>query len=235
MKRNIIKIDESKCNGCGECIPDCPEGALKIIDGKAKLISEALCDGLGACVGKCPRGALTVEVREADDFDEEKAQENIAENEYFRTGCPGAMMMDLGFEKNKREPRGSKEPAESLSFLRQWPIQLKLVNPAAPQFKNANLLVAADCTAYSYGAFHQNFLKGKVTVIFCPKLDGAFEEYCDKLAEIISLNDLNSLEVVRMEVPCCKGAVLVAQEALNRSGKTLQIKEHVVSLKGELN
>ncbi len=234
MRRNIIRIDESKCNGCGECIPDCPEGALKIVDGKAKLVSESLCDGLGACVGNCPQGALTVEKREAAEFDEEKAQQNIEENEHCRSGCPGAMMMDMSEEKDEREDLSGQEFEESKSFLRQWPIQLKLVMPTAPQFKNADLLIAADCVAFSYGAFHQNFLKGKVPVIFCPKLDRAFDAYSEKLSEIISLNDLNSIEVVRMEVPCCSGAVMIANEAVKRSGKKIKIKEHVVSLKGEI-
>jgi len=231
MKRKIIRIDEEKCDGCGLCIPDCPEGALKVVDGKVKLVSESLCDGLGACIGKCPKGALAIEERDADDFDEVKARENMETHDHGH-GCPGMMMMDFTKERGPapaKEAGGRKESA-----LRQWPVQLKLLNPDAPYFKGADLVVAADCVPFSYADFHGRFLEGKVLVIFCPKLDDSYEEYVDKLALIFKKNDIRTVTVARMEVPCCGGTAAIVEEAIKKSGKRLVIKDHTISIKGEI-
>lgn len=234
MKRKIIRIDEEKCTGCGECIPDCPEGALKIINGKARLVKESLCDGLGACVGRCPTGALTVEEREAGSFDEEEARRNMQivqakehSQEARPQGCPGQMM---------KQWTSSSDPVKAggPSALRQWPVELKLLNPSAPYFENAHLLIAADCVAFAFGNFHQRFLEGKALVVFCPKLDNAHEEYIDKLARILEQNDIQSLTVVHMEVPCCSATTHIAEQALKRSGKNLVIRDYTISLQGEI-
>jgi len=234
MKRKIIRIDEEKCTGCGECIPDCPEGALKIINGKARLVKESLCDGLGSCVGRCPTGALTVEEREAESFDEEEARRNMQagqvkehSHEARPQGCPGQMM---------KQWTSSSDPVKAggPSALRQWPVELKLLNPSAPYFENAHLLIAADCVAFAFGNFHQRFLEGKALVVFCPKLDNAHEEYIDKLARILEQNDIQSLTVVYMEVPCCSATTHIAEQALKRSGKNLVIRDYTISLQGEI-
>ncbi len=233
MKRKIIRIDEEKCTGCGECIPDCPEGALQIIDGKARLVKESLCDGLGACVGRCPIGALTIEERDAEEFDEAEAQKNMQHVPKPITamvqpqGCPGKMMQQW---------RGANQsvPAAGASALRQWPVELKLLNPEAPYFDNAHLLVSADCVAFAFGNFHQRFLEGKVLVIFCPKLDNSNEEYVEKLALILKHNHIQSLTVVHMEVPCCSATTHIVEQAIAQSGKSLVIKDYTISLQGEI-
>ena len=227
MKRKIIKIDEEKCNGCGLCIPDCHEGALKIVDGKAKLVAEALCDGLGDCLGNCPTGALVVEEREADAFDEEKVKENSVQQ---RTGCPGTQMQD--FTQNK--PTVGVSPVSEGSELRQWPVELKLLSPSAPYFKDADIVVAADCVPFSFSNFHSRFLKGKILIVFCPKLDNASEEYIDKMSEIFRINNIKSITIVHMEVPCCSGTVNLVEEALKKSGKNIIIKDYTISLQGEI-
>ncbi|MFH1359707.1 MAG: 4Fe-4S binding protein [Candidatus Omnitrophota bacterium] len=237
MKRKVIKIDEEKCNGCGECIPDCPEGALKIVDGKVKLMSESLCDGLGACVGRCPVGALTIEERDAEEFDEEKAQDNMEkmhsdpshQTSQAHQGCPG--MMARQWQDNKSQATATVQGG---SALRQWPIQLKLLNPHAPYFQDAELVIAADCVPFSFANFHERFLKGKILIIFCPKLDFAHEEYVQKLTEIIKSNNIKSLTTVHMEVPCCNGTTVLAEEALKSSGKNLILKDYTISLQGEI-
>ena len=236
MKRNIIRIDEAKCTGCGECIPDCPEGALKIVDGKVKLVKESLCDGLGACVGRCPFGALTIEERDAEAFDEQEAQKNMDQagdrehhqHSHSHTGaCPGGMMKQW------------ERPADSVSIgagsaLRQWPVELKLLNPDAPYFQDAHLLVCADCVPFAFADFHHQFLAGKVLVVFCPKLDNALKEYIEKLSLILRRNNIRSISVVHMEVPCCSATVHIIKEALKLSGKEISVEEHTVSLRGEV-
>ena len=228
MKRKIIRIDEEKCNGCGECIPDCSEGALKIVDGKIKLVSEGLCDGLGACVGRCPIGALVVEEREAEEFNEEKAGENIqkVQREKYQ-GCPGMKMVDFRDNKEVKEKHRR-------SGLRQWPVQLKLLNPSALYFKNADLIVVADCVPFTYSNFHSRFLKGKILIVFCPKLDSANEEYVEKLSKILDINSINSITIVYMEVPCCNGTTQILQEALERAKKNILVKNYTISLQGEI-
>lgn len=272
MLRKIITIDEEKCTGCGLCVPDCPEGALQIIEGKARLVGELLCDGLGACLGKCPEGALHIEEREAEEYDEYKVMENVVkggdaviaahlkhltehgQKEYEKQaiaylrekdiaipdeekkqaplpcGCPGKFMQD--FRDTPVEACSCNE--ESPSALRQWPVQLALLNPQAPYFKDAHIVVAADCVPFTYASFHARFLKGKTLAICCPKLDQGLQSYIEKMTEIIRDNSVQSLTVVRMEVPCCSGIVRIVEEALNRSGKTIDLEEVIISIRGDV-
>lgn len=234
MKRNIIKIDEDKCTGCGLCIPDCPEGALKIVDGKIKLIKESLCDGLGACVGRCPIGALVVEQREAEEFNEEEAKKNMEKTQksyagHGHQGCPGMAMAQWDEKESNNAPIASQGSA-----LHQWPIQLKLLNPRAPYFQNADLVAAADCVPFSYANFHSRFLKGKTLVMFCPKLDAKLDEYVEKMAEIFTANTIKSITIIHMEVPCCSGTTHLVEEALKKSGKNIAVKDYTISLRGEI-
>ncbi len=214
MIRKIIKIDETKCNGCGICADACHEGAIGMIDGKAKLLRDDYCDGLGDCLPVCPTGAITFEEREALAYDEkavEEAKQKAVEN--LPCGCPGTNVKTIKREAAENESFG----INLKSRLSQWPVQIKLVAPKAPYFDRANLLVAADCTAYAYGNFHNDFIKNKVTIIGCPKLD--MIDYTDKLTTIIKENDVRSVTVVRMEVPCCGGIENAVKQALMNSGK----------------
>jgi len=197
MKRDILKIDEELCNGCGLCVPNCQEGALKIIDGKARLVSELLCDGLGACIGYCPEGAITIEKREAEPFSQ-------------------PVLSDL--------------PSE----LRQWPVQMHLLNPNAPYFLGADLLLAADCTAFSSGNFHRGFLKGKSLAIACPKLDQGIDVYTGKLTAMIDTAKVNTITVMMMEVPCCGGLLQIVKTALARSTRKVPVKQIIISISGEV-
>lgn len=238
--RKIVKIDEEKCNGCGLCIPNCAEGALKIVDGKAKLVSEVFCDGLGACLGHCPQDAIHIEEREAENFDEVKVEENLNKNsakEEVKTmdnhvhhgGCPGSMMRQF-----KKPESKAKEIKNVESQLRQWPVQLTLVPPSAPYFKNADLLITADCVPVAYGNYHNDYLKGKAVVMGCPKLDNV-DSYIDKLADIIEQNDLESITVLKMEVPCCSGIAQAAKLARDKAGVDIPIKVVTISLEGEVS
>lgn len=271
MKRKIIKIDEEKCNGCGLCVKGCPEGALQIIDGKARLVGELLCDGLGACLGECPAGAMTIEERDVEAYDESKVMENVVKGgveviaahlkhlkdhgqeeylsqaiDYLKAksidipvyekevsmssgGCPGMAMRDFSTDA-PNVVSGSAGPSQ----LRQWPIQLALLNPAAPYFKDADIVVAADCVPFTYPDFHQRFLKGKVLIIFCPKLDETIDAYREKLKAIISENNIKSVTMLHMEVPCCTGVVRLVEEAVLASGKNIILKDYTISIKGEI-
>ena len=302
MNRTIVNIDEDKCNGCGHCIPNCHEGALQIIDGKARLISDLFCDGLGACLGHCPEGAIDLVEREAEPYDEKKVMEIIVtkgrntvmahlkhlkehnETEFIRQanefikennidlnpegtilqptakntsfhnlkvqaaqksessscggGCPGSRTIDFNIDVKKLD-----EAAVAVSFtpttdapseLRQWPVQLHLVNPAASYFRNADVVLSADCVAYSMGNFHSYFLKGKSLAIACPKLDTNKEVYVEKLASMISESKINTLTVVMMEVPCCGGLMGLAQMALQRSSRKIPVKQVIISVQGEI-
>ncbi len=270
MKRKIITIDESRCNGCGNCVPDCPEGALQIIDGKARLISDLFCDGLGACVKGCPTGAMEVIEREAEPYDEYKVMPNIVKGgenvikahlehlkshgetkfyeqalDYLKQnniaapqlsdrlpcGCPG--MMQKSIQRNET-PVTDTSNVELTSELSNWPIQLRLLNPNAPYLENADLVIAADCTAFSYPDFHRKFLKNKVLIIFCPKLDDTLEGYVDKLTEIFKTKNIKSVSIVHMEVPCCGGVEMVVTEAMQRAQKNIIIKDYTVSIEGRL-
>lgn len=229
--RNIIKIDEEKCNGCGKCVAACAEGAIQMIDGKAKLVSEIYCDGLGACIGDCPVDAITIEQRQAKEFDEEAVEKHLSQDKKEDPAkgfvCPGLMSFDLGKPK-KPAPSDSQNQQSQLS---NWPLQLKLVSPLAPYFKNSDLLVAADCVAFAVPDFHSRFLSGKSVVVGCPKLDDS-QYYIEKLAEIIKANDLNSLTVLHMEVPCCSGLVNVVAQAIALSGHKIPYKDITINING---
>lgn len=227
MKRKIVKIDAEKCNGCGICIDACHEGALQLIDGKARLVSESYCDGLGACLPECPAGAITIEEREAASFDETAVEKHLvsqktAPPETLACGCPGTKARTI-----ERRPESPTKPAfvpeqpsvPAPSQLRQWPCQIKLVPVNAPYLENANLLVAADCTAYAYANFHQDFMRQKITLIGCPKLDDT--NYTEKLTAILQAHEIKSITVLRMEVPCCGGIVEAVKQALKNSGKMI--------------
>lgn len=232
--RNIVKIDEEKCNGCGQCATACAEGAIKIINGKAKLVSETYCDGLGACLGHCPQDAITIEQREAAEFDEEATKAYLAREAKPELGfaCPGLAMQR--FEATaKAEPAKADEGTAAPSQLRHWPVQLKLVARTAPYFADADLLLAADCVPFAMGDFHQRFLKGRSVAMGCPKLDDA-EFYIEKLADILRANTIRSLTVVHMEVPCCSGLTRVAREAIARSGRAMGFEDVTVSLRGDV-
>jgi len=306
VKRNIISIDDTRCTGCGQCIPDCPEGALQLIDGKARLVSDLFCDGLGACIGTCPEGAISVIEREAVPYDEKTVMENIVRQgapvikahlehlaghgqialydqavEYLiengipipdhappvraprkRTTIPAAEQVSrqgAGLHTSAQEvgQRGSGGPgpfagcpgsaARSIprtgprqpvggttnSELRQWPVQLTLLNPAAPYFENADLLVAADCVPFAYAGFHTELLRGRIVIIFCPKLDSGIEGYIDKLAEIFSLHAIRSITVAHMEVPCCSGVRYVVDKALEKAGTKIPVSEKTITIDGE--
>jgi len=232
--RNIVKIDEEKCNGCGQCVSACAEGAIKLVDGKARLVSEVYCDGLGACIGHCPQDAITVEKREAAEFDEESTKKHLAQDKISQTQnefiCPGMMAKQL------REKGKDVESAQVdvQSQLGHWPVQLKLVSPNAPYFVDADLLLVADCVPFAMGDFHNKFLKNHSVVVGCPKLDDA-EFYIEKLAAIIQNNKLNSLMVIHMEVPCCSGLTEIARRAISKNKIEMSFKDVTISLNGNVS
>jgi ferredoxin len=275
-KRKIVKIDEEKCNGCGLCIPNCPEGAIQIIDGKARLVSDIFCDGLGACLRHCPQEAITTEEREAEPYNEKKTMENIikcgentiiahlkhlkdhGETGYYNealefleekgievdfekeskdekmqshvSSCPGAQMRDFSDEKKETvEESGSRG-----SQLRQWPVQLHLVPPYAPYFKDKDVLLVADCVGYSLADFHKDYLKGRSLSIACPKLDSNQEIYLDKLTKLIDGANINTLTVMTMEVPCCSGLLGLAKKAAEKASRKIPIKSIIVGIKGDI-
>ena len=228
MIRKIIHIDEEKCNGCGACVTACHEGAIGLVNGKAKLMHEHYCDGLGDCLPACHTNAITFEEREAPAYDEAAVlAAKAAKERPAHTGCPGAAMRQM---QHKAAPKpASGEPEGQLT---NWPVQIKLAPTQAPYFDGAALLVAADCSAFTYGGFHSRLLAGKVCLIGCPKLDGV--DYTEKLTEIISRNDIRSLTIVRMEVPCCGGLEFAAKTALQNSGKFIPWQVITVNIDGTL-
>ncbi len=270
MKRKIIKIDFDKCTGCGLCVPDCPEGALQIIDNKARLISDLFCDGLGACIGTCPEGAISVEEREAEPYDEKKVMENIVKQgtnvitahlqhladhnetrllqqakEFLAEkgiktpqtkekktvhACPGAALRDMRDKKNEI----TRDSGKLVSSLRNWPVQLQLLNPNASFLDNAGLLITADCVPFAFADFHRCFLENKILIVFCPKLDKTIENYIEKLTAIFKEKNIESLSVVHMEVPCCSGTLAIIREALKRANKVIPLKEYTISISGEI-
>jgi Fe-S-cluster-containing hydrogenase component 2 len=237
MNRQIIKIDEDACNGCGLCVTACHEGAIGMIDGKAKLLRDDYCDGLGNCLPVCPTGAISFETREADAFDEEavkNAQKKSGQPETKKApmmaGCPGRAAHSI--ERMEATPLFTAEAVQNRSELLQWPVQIKLAPVNAPYFNNANLLVAADCTAFSYASFHRDFMRNHVTLIGCPKLDEG--DYSEKLGEIIRRNNIKSVKVVRMEVPCCGGIEYAVRQALIQSGKMIPWQVVVISTDGKI-
>jgi ferredoxin len=233
MLRQVIKIDEEKCNGCGLCAKACHEGAIAMVHGKARLIRDDFCDGLGNCLPVCPTGAITFEQREAAAFDETAVKtykERISGHELSGGGCPGSRMRT--FERQEAPEASTVPAAAPHSELRQWPIQLKLAPMNAPYFHNVKLLIAADCTAFAHGNFHQEFMKNHVTLIGCPKLDSV--DYTQKLTDILTRNDIQSVKVVRMEVPCCGGLEHAVKQAMQASGKWIPWQVVVLSTDGDV-
>ncbi len=270
-KRKIINIDKKRCNGCGECIPNCPEGAMKIIDGKARLISDIYCDGLGACIGHCPQGAIRIEERTAEPYDEHKVMDNVVKegtntikahlqhlkdhgettylqqaldylkkhdiavdfntttitNKFHPSGCPGTQTIE--FTPKQQHQSTEKQP----SHLQQWPIQLHLISTEASYFQKCDLLLAADCTAYALGDFHQTYLKDKRIAIACPKLDQNQDVYLEKLIYLIDHAEINTLTVMTMQVPCCHGLILLAKKAVQQTNRKIPIKHIMVSIQGK--
>lgn len=291
MIREIIKIDEELCNGCGQCVPNCHEGALQIIDGKARLISELMCDGLGACLGHCPEGALEIEKREADDYDEtiviqqmipKGANTVIAHLKHLKDhneiaflqeavrylksnedtieldvpaiisavhnnkpeaqaassgcggGCPGSAPMSFEKPAFVMAPQGGASTHSGQSELQQWPVQMHLINPAASYFQGSDLLIAADCTAFTHGDFHGSFIKGKKLVIACPKLDEGKSIYLEKIIRLIDESKVNTITVAIMEVPCCGGLSHLVQMATERAKRKVPVKEVVIGIRGDI-
>lgn len=237
MIRKIIHIDEDKCNGCGACAQACHEGAIEMADGKARLIRDDYCDGLGDCLPQCPTGAITFIEREAAAYDEaavQKHKEKKGAAPAFH-GCPGSQMRQLHSGSGRRESeRTAAESWQNVpqSELAQWPCQIKLVPVNAPYFNGARLLIAADCTAYAYANFHREFMRGRVTLIGCPKLDAV--DYSEKLTQIIAGNEIESVTVLRMEVPCCGGLEMAVKKALQASGKFIPWHVVTISIEGEI-
>jgi len=290
MLREIIHIDEEKCTGCGLCIPACPEGALQIIDGKARLVSDLMCDGLGACIGECPEGAIAIEKREAEPYDERKVireivkqgentviahlkhlldhrevgffedavevldeisdtltfdlekvldtvyEADLGSNTCSTGGCPGSAVREFTIDMEQVDSivEPSMEKVEIKSELRQWPVQMHLINPGAGYFRNADVVLAADCVAFSMGNFHQQFLKGNSLAIACPKLDQGKEIYVQKLKNMIDDGGITSLHVIVMEVPCCSGLMHIAQLALEAASRSIPVKKTVIGIRGEV-
>ena len=233
MIRRIIEIDKEKCNGCGLCAKACHEGAIGMVDGKATLLRDDYCDGLGDCLPVCPTGAITFVEREAAAYDEAAVQANMAKKGKTPCACPGSQSKLLEVQEKmaaKREEEAT--PVAVPSRLRQWPVQIKLAPIKAPYFDGAKLHIAADCTAYAYGNFHEEFMKGKITLVGCPKLD--MVDYSEKLTEIIKQNDIQSVTIVRMEVPCCGGMELAAKKALQASGKFIPWQVVTISTDGKI-
>ncbi len=228
MIRKIIRIDEEKCNGCGACAAACHEGAIEMIDGKAKLTREDYCDGLGDCLPACPMDAISFEEREAPAYNEEAVRQAKQQKHAAPCGCPGTRSRTI---QRQTVPQ-SRSAAGVTSQLMQWPCQIKLVPVNAPYFEEANLLIAADCTAFAYGNFHQDFIRNHITLIGCPKLDEG--DYADKLTQIIANNNIRSVKVVRMEVPCCGGIENAVKRALQASGKFLPWQVVTISTDGKI-
>jgi NAD-dependent dihydropyrimidine dehydrogenase PreA subunit len=300
MKRDILKIDEELCNGCGQCVPNCHEGALQVIDGKIRLVSELMCDGLGACIGHCPEGAITIEQREAEPYSEAlvmskminkvkntiiahmkhlkdhgetgylqeavmflrtnrselnfepgsvinevhnhgnvavatatglRVAQQSTSNHHHEGGCPGSRTMVLDKPENKvNNSASSNQPSE----LRQWPVQMHLINPGASYFKGADLLLAADCVAFSMGGFHSNHLRGKSLAIACPKLDHGTDVYIEKLTTMIDVSRVNTITVMMMEVPCCGGLLQMVRAAMANASRKVPVKQMIVGIGGEV-
>jgi ferredoxin len=278
MKRKIIHIDAELCNGCGNCIPNCPEGALQMIDGKARLVSDLFCDGLGACIGECPLGAIAIEEREAAPYNERQVMENIvkagdntirahlqhlashgetgyleearaylreqgiavaeqapAEQAELPHGCPGSQARELRPHGHAHEHAHAHEGAAPLaSELAHWPVQLHLIPPNGPAFRQADVLLSADCVAYAFGDFHRRFLAGRSLAIACPKLDGQQDVYLDKLTALIDFAGIRSLTVLTMEVPCCRGLLQLALQAAGAAKRKIPVKWLEISVQGEI-
>jgi NAD-dependent dihydropyrimidine dehydrogenase PreA subunit len=246
MKRKIIKIDEDKCTGCGLCVTGCAEEAIKIIDGKARLVSEVFCDGLGACIGECPEGALSIEERDADPYDEKLVHEAMARGREKPSstgqtlnvmppaggGCPGSA--PAVFDRKAKPAAERKQAGAQPSELTHWPIQLHLVNPAAEFFRGKDVVLAADCVAFALGDFHGRFLKGKSLAIGCPKLDEGQDEYVEKIRRMADEAKINTLSVIMMQVPCCRGLMQVARAGLQKAARKVPLKAVVIGIQGDV-
>ncbi len=260
LKRKIIEIDEEKCNGCGDCVPSCAEGAIQVIAGKARLMAEKYCDGLGACLGECPTNALQVVEREAEDFDERAVEEHLrtaghpvapppspcagqalpnfapsaGDAPTMPCGCPSANIQNFSRPVARDEAAKVGQPLPpSVSALTHWPIQIKLVPPTAPFLRGADLLVAADCTSFSYPDFHRDFLQGKVLMVGCPKFDDA-ESYIKKFTDIFKMSGVKSVTVATMEVPCCQGLPVIVKRGMAAAGADIPMEHVIISLQGEI-
>jgi ferredoxin len=241
INRKIIEIDEELCDGCGQCVPSCAEGAIQIIDGKAKLVADIYCDGLGACLGECPTGALNIVEREAEDFDEEaveeylssKVQEEKPEEATMACGCPSSQIQSFIPSESRQEAHDPAVQENTVSALSHWPVQIKLVPPQAPFLKGADLLVAADCTPVAYPNFHRDFLKGKAVMIGCPKFDDV-QEYIEKFAAIFKTADIKSVTVAVMEVPCCQGLPVIVEKGMEIAGKKIPLEKVVIGAQGDI-
>ncbi|MDT8334145.1 MAG: 4Fe-4S ferredoxin [Desulfurivibrionaceae bacterium] len=238
VRRKIIEIDDELCNGCGECVPSCAEGALEIVAGKARMIAERYCDGLGACLGDCPQGALRIIERDADDFDEEAVEELLDRKKSAATatgsGCPSAKLRVFPGQdpcRQANQPLGVARASDSA--LGHWPVQIRLVPPSAPFLKNADLLIAADCAPVAYPGFHRDFLPGRAVMVGCPKFDDQ-TAYIDKFRQVFESADLNSITMLIMEVPCCGAMRGIIAEALKQAGKEIEVTEAVVGVGGAL-
>ena len=245
--RKIIRINEELCDGCGQCVPGCAEGALQIIDGKAKLVSEVYCDGLGACLGDCPTGALTLEEREAVEFDEaavhqhlkkmkhstEEHQAHSHHAEKLACGCPGSMAQSLQREQSCCGDEDESDDVELKSKLANWPVQIHLVPIHAPYLQDARLLIAADCVPFAFADFHRKFVKDRIVLVGCPKLDDA-NAYVAKFTEMFRHNDIRDIEVLHMEVPCCSGIVQIVKSAMEASGKNIPVIFTQIGIHGEV-
>ncbi|MCI5119984.1 MAG: 4Fe-4S ferredoxin [Candidatus Electrothrix sp. AUS4] len=239
MKRKIIEINEELCTGCGECVPNCAEGSLQIIYGKARLVADKLCDGLGACLGHCPTGALQIIEREADAFDEEAVEVFLAEQKKQQEkpvggGCPSAQLKTFPQSspcQTANEP--SSQAGSGLSQLSHWPVQIRLVPPTAPFLENCDLLIAADCTAVAYPGLQQDFLQGRVVMMGCPKFDDQ-QLYVDRFTELFKTRQLNSVTILIMEVPCCSAMLQIVKKAYKDAGAEVPVRQAVVSTQGQL-
>jgi ferredoxin len=239
--RKIIEIDEALCNGCGECASACAEGAIQIIDGKARLIKEQYCDGLGACLGECPTGALKVIEREAEEFDEEAVKEHLQAQEVHEQkaattmacGCPSAQIESFGPPTARHAHHEPATQASYASALSHWPVQIRLVPPSAPFLNGAHLLVAADCTPVAYPHFHRDFLEGKVVLVGCPKFDDA-QAYVQRFADIFKTARVKDVTVVVMEVPCCQGLPVIVKKGMELAGKSIPLEQITISRRGEV-
>ena len=241
IMRKIIEIDDELCDGCGQCVPACAEGAIEIVDGKARIVAEQYCDGLGACLGECPNGALNIVDREADDFDEDAVAEYLKEKDqplkqteqFLPCGCPSTQVQTFIPSTPCRTANEPVSQSNAASTLCHWPVQINLVPPTAPFLKGADLLIAADCTPVAYPNFHQDFLKGRVVMVGCPKLDDV-QSYIQKLTDIFKTADIKSITSLVMEVPCCSGLPAIVKTAMQAAGKEIPLEEVVISIRGEI-
>ena len=240
VRRKIIEIDEERCDGCGLCIIGCAEGALTVMDGKAKVVADKFCDGLGACIGECPNDALTIVEKETDEFDEIAVEEHLSQMEKEKaheapapaSGCPSATWQSFAPTACQKANQPTTH-AGGISALSHWPVQIRLVPPQAPFLKNAHLLVAADCTPLAYPEFHERLLKGKVVLMGCPKFDDV-QDYIDRFAAIFSASDIASITAAIMEVPCCSGLPYIIKKGMEKAGKTVPMETVVISTRGQI-